>query len=83
MVRRILLGRLCSATGASAHDRVAAYDDTMKIMVIAATVLSVVPVCLALAMPNWYLGDQQNAVDAADLSGRPALEDDAEDDGES
>jgi len=55
----------------------------MKIMVIAATVLSVVPVCLALAMPNWYLGDQQNAVDAADLSGRPALEDDAEDDGES
>ncbi|KAG1768050.1 MFS general substrate transporter [Suillus placidus] len=55
-----------------------AYDDTMKIMVTAATALSVVPVLLALAMPNWYLGDQQNAIDAADLTGRSVLEDDAE-----
>ena len=41
-----------------------AYDDTMKIMVIAATLLSVPPVLFSLLMPNWYLVDQQNAVDA-------------------
>ncbi|OAX34932.1 MFS general substrate transporter [Rhizopogon vinicolor AM-OR11-026] len=52
-----------------------AYDDTMMIMVIAATALSVVPIVFALAMPNWYLGDKQNAVDAADLTGRTAFED--------
>ncbi|KAG2338806.1 drug:h+ antiporter [Suillus weaverae] len=57
---------------------ISAYDDTMKIMVTAATALSVVPVLLALAMPNWYLGDKQNAIDAADLTGRSVLEDDAE-----
>ncbi|KAG0701988.1 major facilitator superfamily domain-containing protein [Suillus ampliporus] len=57
-----------------------AYDDTMKIMVIAATALSVIPIFLALAMPNWYLGDRQNAIDAADLTGRSVLEDDDEDD---
>jgi hypothetical protein len=47
----------------------------MKIMVIAATALSVVPIGLALTMPNWYLGDKQNAVDAADLTGRVASDD--------
>ena len=41
----------------------------MKIMLIAATVLSVVPLALSLFMPNWYLGDKQNAVDAMDLKG--------------
>lgn len=57
-----------------------AYDDTMKIMVTAATILSVIPVLLALAMPNWYLGDKQNAIDAADLTGRSVLDaDDVED----
>ena len=50
--------RLCSA-----------YSDVMKIMLIAATVLAVVPLVLACFMPNWYLGDRQNAVDAADLKG--------------
>ncbi|KAI0781782.1 drug:h+ antiporter [Abortiporus biennis] len=49
-----------------------AYDETMKVMVIAATCLSVVPIILALFMPNWYLGDKQNAVDDADLSGERA-----------
>ncbi|KIN99039.1 hypothetical protein M404DRAFT_16569 [Pisolithus tinctorius Marx 270] len=47
-----------------------AYDDTMKIMVITAVVVSVLPMLLALGMPDWYLGDKQNAVDAADLDGR-------------
>lgn len=54
----------------------AAYDDTMKIMVISATVLSIIPVLLALLMPNWYLGDQQNAVDDANLAGEPVAHED-------
>lgn len=41
----------------------------MRDLLIAATVLSVVPILLSLGMPNWYLGDKQNAVDAADLKG--------------
>ncbi|KAM5539164.1 hypothetical protein V8D89_007037, partial [Ganoderma adspersum] len=51
---------------------IAAYGDVMKLMVIAATVLSVVPLVLSLFMPNWYLGDKQNAVDAMDLKGERA-----------
>lgn len=51
-----------------------AYDDTMKVMVIAAIVASVLPMLLALGMPNWYLGDKQNAVDATDLDGRKSVE---------
>ncbi|KAF4609696.1 hypothetical protein D9613_012060 [Agrocybe pediades] len=47
----------------------AAYDDVMKIMTIAATAFAVVPLILALFMPNWYLGDQQNAVENVDLKG--------------
>ncbi|KAL5504446.1 hypothetical protein ACEPAH_8522 [Sanghuangporus vaninii] len=42
---------------------IAAYDETMKGMVIIATILSVVPIILSLGMPNWYLGETQNAVD--------------------
>lgn len=49
-----------------------AYSDTMKTMLIVATVLSVVPVGLALLMPDWYLGDQQNAVYDADAGRRSA-----------
>ena len=41
----------------------------MKILTIAATVFAVVPFALAFWMPNWYLGDQQNAVDNVDLAG--------------
>ncbi|KAI0759138.1 drug:h+ antiporter [Trametes elegans] len=48
---------------------IAAYGDTMHVMIIAATVLAVVPLCLALAMPNWYLGDAQNAVEGIDTKG--------------
>lgn len=50
----------------------AAYSDTMKTMLVVATVLSVVPVGLALLMPDWYLGDQQNAVYDADAGRRSA-----------
>ena len=50
--------------------RLAAYSDTMKVMLILATVLSVIPLILSIFMPNWYLGDQQNAVEEADFNAR-------------
>lgn len=53
----------------------AAYDDTMKVMVIAATAISIVPIITSCFMPNWYLGDTQNAVDDADLTGERVSED--------
>ncbi|KAI0365208.1 drug:h+ antiporter [Pilatotrama ljubarskyi] len=46
---------------------ISAYGETMKTMLVVATALSVIPVVLALLMPNWYLGDQQNAVYESDL----------------
>ena len=49
-----------------------AYGDVMKLMLIAATVLAAVPFLLAFGLPNWYLGDQQNAVEATDLKGERA-----------
>ncbi|KAI0819605.1 drug:h+ antiporter [Trametes gibbosa] len=59
---------------------IAAYSDTMKTLLIVATVLSIVPVFLALLMPDWYLGDQQNAVvfdsDSAAAGGRAIPGDD-------
>ncbi|THH28555.1 hypothetical protein EUX98_g5621 [Antrodiella citrinella] len=48
-----------------------AYSDTMKVMVIAATCLSVLPVICSLFMPDYYLGDTQNAVENVDLTGAP------------
>ena len=42
----------------------------MKTMLILATALSFMPFVLAIFMPNWYLGDQQNAVEERDLAGR-------------
>ncbi|KAH0838678.1 major facilitator superfamily domain-containing protein [Lanmaoa asiatica] len=47
-----------------------AYDDTMKVMILFAIGLSIPPVLCALGMPDWHLGDQQNAVDSTDLTGR-------------
>lgn len=41
----------------------------MKIMVIAATVISIIPIFIALFMPVFHLGDKQNAVDNSDLGG--------------
>ncbi|KAM5541824.1 hypothetical protein V8D89_004553 [Ganoderma adspersum] len=48
---------------------IAAYGDVMLLMLIAATVIAAVSFLLAFGMPNWYLGDSQNAVDATDLKG--------------
>lgn len=47
----------------------AAYGETMKIMIIVATVFAVPPIIFAFFMPDLHLGDTQNAVDAANLSG--------------
>ena len=45
----------------------------MKILCIAATCISVVPILCSLIMPNWYLGDKQNAVDNTDLRGERSV----------
>ncbi|KAF8198595.1 drug:h+ antiporter [Pholiota molesta] len=44
---------------------------------IAATVFAVVPFLLAFLMPDWYLGDQQNAVENIDLAGEKVENPDA------
>ncbi|KAF9457293.1 drug:h+ antiporter [Collybia nuda] len=46
-----------------------AYDDVMKVMTIVATATAVIPFALAFLMPNWHLGDTQNAVENVDLKG--------------
>ncbi len=50
----------------------------MKIMLIVATAVSVVPLGISLFMPNWYLGDTQNAVDNEDLAGHATATSDDE-----
>ena len=45
----------------------------MKTMVILATFMSVIPIICSLFMPNWYLGDTQNAVDVNDASDEDML----------
>ena len=54
----------------------------MKAMLVLATALSVIPLVLSVFMPNWYLGDQQNAVEEAGLVDRcasPPSEDEEDD----
>ena len=72
--RATLFGSITSVTAYPRGDPIregviAAYDDTMKILVITATVISVLPILFALIMPNYHLGDRQNAVDQTDLTG--------------
>ncbi|KAH7919716.1 MFS general substrate transporter [Leucogyrophana mollusca] len=72
--RADLYGSIVSAASSPLGDPVRegviqAYDDTMKIMVIAALILSIIPALLALGMPNHRLGEHQNAVDATDPTG--------------
>lgn len=47
----------------------------MKVMLIVAVVLSVVLLIVAFFMPNWHLGDIQNAVDHEQLDGEKSPED--------
>ncbi|KAF8880998.1 drug:h+ antiporter [Infundibulicybe gibba] len=51
-----------------------AYDDVMYLMCIVATIVGVVPLLLSFFMPNWYLGNQQNAVDGVDLAGERVVD---------
>ncbi|KAJ6630603.1 drug:h+ antiporter [Mycena sp. CBHHK59/15] len=84
--RDVLFGSITAAASKPRGDPVregviSAYGDVMKTMVIFATVVSVLPILVALTMPNWYLGDLQNAVDGTD-SVVAQLEDDDEDENE-
>lgn len=45
----------------------------MKVMILCAIGLSVIPIFCALGMPDWHLGDKQNAVDSTDLTGRASI----------
>ncbi|KAG5338263.1 hypothetical protein C0989_007826 [Termitomyces sp. Mn162] len=71
-----------SITQVLAYDRgtpiregvIAAYSDVMKVMTIVATVLAVVPFILSFLMPNWYLGDKQNAVEDVGLAGERVVD---------
>ena len=56
----MLLIRVCAA---------AAYSDVMKIISITATCIATIPLALSFFIPDWYLGDKQNAVETADLKG--------------
>ena len=46
----------------------------MRIMIILATVLSLIPIITSCFMPNWYLGDKQNAVDDSSIDENSLLE---------
>ncbi|CAE6442786.1 unnamed protein product [Rhizoctonia solani] len=49
-----------------------AYDETMKVLLIAATAIAIIPPALALLMPDYFLGDTQNAVEGTTLTGEVA-----------
>ncbi|KAH6874654.1 ferrichrome-type siderophore transporter [Coprinopsis sp. MPI-PUGE-AT-0042] len=56
---------------------ITAYDTVMFRLCLAATIFAIPPLVASLFMPNWYLGDQQNAVDATDLTGAPVVDEHA------
>ena len=41
----------------------------MKIIAITATCIAAIPLALSFLIPDWYLGDKQNAIDTADFEG--------------
>ncbi|KAG6862553.1 hypothetical protein C0995_000101 [Termitomyces sp. Mi166 len=75
-------GLFGSITAVLAYDRgtpiregvIAAYSDVMKVMIIVATAIAVVPFILSFLMPNWYLGDTQNAVEDVGLAGERVVD---------
>ncbi|KAG9310268.1 MFS general substrate transporter [Chiua virens] len=84
--RAELYGSITSVTSVPRGDPVRegvilAYDDTMKVMIWCAVGLSVVPVLCAFGMPDMFLGDKQNAVDASDLTGRVSAPEEESDGG--
>ncbi|KAJ7510037.1 major facilitator superfamily domain-containing protein [Mycena galericulata] len=78
--REVLFGSITEAAGRPRGDPVregviSAYSDVMKTMVVVAAAVSVLPILCALAMPNWHLGNAQNAVECTDTETRAARED--------
>jgi len=51
-------------------DKGAAYSQVLGNHAIAGLCLAAIPVIATLAMPNYYLGKQQNAADGKGLDGR-------------
>ena len=41
----------------------------MKVLLITATCISVVPIIVSVFMPDWKLTDAQNAIDERDVAG--------------
>ena len=41
-------------------------------MCVAATCVAIIPVAISLLLPNYYLGDTQNALDPTGLAGETA-----------
>ncbi|KAJ7063498.1 major facilitator superfamily domain-containing protein [Mycena amicta] len=65
--RDVLLGSITEAASKPLGDPVRegviyAYSDVMKSMVFAASIVSIIPILVALGMPDWYLGDERSAV---------------------
>lgn len=48
----------------------------MKVMVLAAIAVAVVPIILAFSIPNWYLGDSRSDVEDDPLDQEPLLPED-------
>ncbi|KAJ7174007.1 major facilitator superfamily domain-containing protein [Mycena crocata] len=69
--RDILFGSITEAASKPRGDPIregviSAYSDVMKTMVLVGTIVSVLPILVALTMPNWYLGESQNAVNTTE-----------------
>ncbi|EIN05327.1 MFS general substrate transporter [Punctularia strigosozonata HHB-11173 SS5] len=85
-LRKELFGSIENATKYphGSHIRegvVLAYDDTMKVMVLVATVISIIPLALAFFLPEWYLGNKQSAVDHVRTPNYGAMDDEDEEEG--
>ncbi|KAG8830512.1 hypothetical protein FRC17_004763 [Serendipita sp. 399] len=50
-----------------------AYSQVMKVLIIASLAIGLIPLLLAAIIPNWRLGDAQNAIDGLDITGRKFL----------
>ncbi|KAF7338159.1 hypothetical protein MVEN_02040800 [Mycena venus] len=46
---------------------ISAYGDVMKTMIFAGIAVSILPILVALTMPDWYLGDEQNAREISEV----------------
>ncbi|PVF93334.1 MFS general substrate transporter [Serendipita vermifera] len=77
--RAELFGSIVSIVALPADDPVRlgvvqAYGDTMRILIIVALAMGLVPIFLSLLMPDYHLGDAQNAIDGLDITGRKVEE---------